>query len=258
MWRKYNCKHLIVLVLFNFLLKGLSAQTDTLSIENIRGLTGIDPIIIHSKIQNNLYVLDTKGPSAKITNTLGVSFGVKRWSTSMKVSAVSLISGSPGEGFKSGFGDMKLSVQNRIYSKNKHSVAVSGELAVPTGKPGFGSQYFSFTPILTYTYSIMPSLLFALQPQYSFHLIKDPLSPDLSTVTVRSLLAKFTKKGSAYGLEVKPMLNLATNKFTAFLSPFFSNSLGGGFNMLLMCDLPVNSYAVETGPTYQVGINRNF
>jgi hypothetical protein len=258
MWQKNVCNHLIILALLSFLFKGLNAQTDTLSIENIRGLTGIDPIIVHSKIQYNLYVLDIKGPSAKITYTPGVSFGVKRWSTSVKASVVSLISGIPGEGFKSGIGDIKLSVQTRIYSKNKHSIAVSGELAIPTGKNGYGCQYFSLTPILTYTYAIVPSLIFALQPQYSFHLLKDPISPDLSTITVRSLIAKFTKKGSAYGLEVKPACNLTTNTFTAFLSPFLSNSLGGGFNMLLMCDLPLNHSAVETGPTYQLGINRNF
>jgi hypothetical protein len=101
-------------------------------------------------------------------------------------------------------------------------------------------------------------LILALQPLYTFHLIKDPVYPDLSYLSIRALIARFTKKGSAYGLEIKPNMNLTAHTFEPFLSPFLSLNMGGGFNMLLLCDIPLNESAVKTGPTYQLGINRNF
>ena len=68
---------------------------------------------------------------------------------------------------------------------------------------GMGSQYFSATPgsYITYSYTINPSLFLAFQPQYTFQLLKDPLYPDLSVLTIRSFLAKFTKTGYFFVLE---------------------------------------------------------
>jgi hypothetical protein len=118
------------------------AQKDTTTMEHLRGQSGIDPILIHSKMVYGLYVLDSKGPAAKITLTPGVSFGVKNWGVSIKASAVSNMTGNPGDGFHSGFGDIKLSVQNRIFSRGKHAAAVSGELALPTGNQDLADSIF--------------------------------------------------------------------------------------------------------------------
>ena len=257
-------KAIIGLALLCFLFTPVTAQTpattqkDTASMEHIRGQSGIDPIIIHSKMQYNLSVLDTKGPSARITFSPGVSFGVKGWGVGVKGSAVSDFSGLAGDGFQSGFGDIHLSLQKRILNAGIHSIAVAGDLALPTGKAGFGSQYFSVTPILTYTCALKPSLILAIQPQYTFQLMKDPLYPDLKVLTFRTLLAKFTKHGHSFGLELKPNLNLAAQKFDLFISPFLSLNITSGFNMLLLCDIPANQSATKTGPTFQLGINRNF
>jgi len=50
----------------------------------------------------------------------------------------------------------------------------------------------------------------------------------------------------------------SANTFVLQLSPFVSLSLGAGFNMLLLCDLPANAAAVKQGPSYTLGININF
>jgi hypothetical protein len=235
-----------------------SKQTDTTSIENIRGQSGIDPIIIHSKVIYNLFVLDSKGPSGRITNAAAIAFGVRRWGISLKGSVVSVLSGNPGEGFRSATGDINLALQNNVYARGKHALAVSGELGLPTGKLGYGNQYFSFTPALTYIYTIKPSMIMALQPQYSFHLMKDPIYPDLSQLTVRVLFAKYTRTGNVYGMELKPTINFQSNILKLFITPFVSKSLGAGFNLLFLCDLPANKSAINEGPTYRLGINRNF
>jgi hypothetical protein len=234
------------------------AQKDTTSMEHIRGQSGIDPILIHSKMQYNLYVLDTKGPSAKLTFAPGISFGVKGWGVGVRGSAVTDFSGIAGEGFHSSFGDIHLSLQKKVLKVGIHSVAFAGDVGIPTGKAGFGSQYFSMSPMVTYTCTIRPSLILAIQPQYTFHFLKDPMYPDLKTLSFRTLIAKFTNSGHAYGLELKPNLNLEAKDFTLFFTPFLSLNITSGFNMLLLCDIPTNQSAVKKGPTFQFGINRNF
>lgn len=250
-------------VLLCFLFAEANAQTDTkqkdtTSIEHVRAASGIDPIIIRSKIVFTSFINNPKGPSGSITNTAGLSLGVKNWAVGIYGSEVTVLSGNPGEGFHSATGDFMLSLQNTVYSRGKHAIAVTGVLTFPTGKKGCGSQYFSLTPVLTYIYALKPSLIFAVQPQYSFHLLKDPVYPPLRMLSVRSLVAKFTKTGFVYGLEIKPTINLEADKFYLFLSPFVSKSLGAGFNVLFLYDMPINKPARDKGPTFQLGINRNF
>jgi len=253
----------IGMILFCFFCTKVSAQTDskqkdTVSIEHLRGHSGLDPIIIHSKIVLNSYINDPKGPSGIITNTAGLALGIQRWSMGLDYSYVSKMVGAPGDGFQSAAGDIKFSLSNKIYGKGKHSIAITGGLTFPTGKMGYGSQYLLLTPILTYSYALKPSVILALQPQYSFHLMKDPLYPEVSLLTIRALFAKFTRNGYVFGLETKPTMNFAANNFVIFISPFVSRSLGAGFNIMFLCDIPANSLAIDRGPTFQFGINRNF
>jgi hypothetical protein len=233
-------------------------QKDTNSFEHIRGESGIDPIIIHSKVSFTSIINNPDGPSGLITNTFSFTFAVKHWSIGLDESLVTIMSGNPGDGFHSSAGDLKLTLSNKIYSIGKHSFAVSGKLAFPTGKKEFGSQYFSLTPVFTYTYSPVKSLIIALQPQYSFSLMKDPLYPKLSLLTVKALFAKFTRTGYVLGIELKPTLNFTSDVFDFYISPFVSKSLGSGFNLMILCDMPVNTSANAKGPNIQIGINRNF
>ncbi len=235
-----------------------SKQTDTTSIEHVRAQSGIDPITINSRVLFTSYINDPKGPSGIITNTAGITLGIRKWYLGMFGSTVSFMSGKPGEGFSSGTGDVLLSVQNRVYMHGRHGIAITGVIVYPIGKRGFGSQYLSFTPAFTYLYAIKPSLIMVLQSQYSFHLMKDPAYPPLSLLSARAILAKFKRTGTAYGLEAKPTINLQSNVFYFFLSPFLSKSLGAGFNLILLADIPLNKHAVDKGPTYEIGINRIF
>lgn len=50
-------------------------------------------------------------------------------------------------------------------------MAITGAIGFPTGKQGFGSQYVSFTPVMTYLYLIKPSLILVIQSLYTFHLM---------------------------------------------------------------------------------------
>lgn len=254
---------LIGIALCGFFSTYVTAQTETKQesttsiIEHVRAESGVDPITIRSKIVFTSFINDPKGPSGRITNSLNLTLGIKRWSMGLGGSFVSLMTGNPGEGFHSGVGDFVLSLQNKIYAHGKQAMAVAGVLTFPTGQSGYGSQYFSFTPVLTYLYAFKPSVIFVLQPQYSMHIMKDPLSPNLRLLTIRALAAQFTKTGFVFGLEMKPIINIEADIFYLYVSPFFGKSLGAGFNLLFLCDIPVNKPAIGKGLVFQLGINRN-
>jgi len=235
-----------------------TTRKDTLSYEQIRGQSGLDPVIIHSKYIFTSYINDLEGSSCVITNTAGILLVVKKWGLSLESSVVSVKSKSTGEGFSSGIGDMKFTLSYKLHTKGKHSLAVAGKLGFPTGKAGFGSQYLSLTPAITYIFAPKPSIILAVQPQYSFHLFKNALYPDLSLLTVKLLFAKFNKSGFIYGVELKPIVNFTASYFNLFISPFLSHSLGGGFNILVLCDIPATGATIKKGATYQLGFNRNF
>jgi hypothetical protein len=110
--------------------------------------------------------------SGQINNRLSLNLGVNRWNFSMKYESVTLTTGEPGTGFRSGMGDIKFSLLNAFYVNENHALAGSAEFSISTGKPGFGSQYFSLTPAMTYSYTINPTLFLAFQPQYTFQLMK--------------------------------------------------------------------------------------
>jgi hypothetical protein len=130
---------------------------------------------------------------------------------------------------------------------------------MPTGKPEFGSQYFSVTPSMTYSYTFNPSLFFATQPQYSFGLMKDPAYPDLSVLTIRSFLAKFTSSGLFFVFEPRFIFDLANGKTDFLISPIVGKSLGAGFNLIGLLEIPVTSNFRNTrGTLYQFGFNKNF
>lgn len=252
---------LTYLFLFAGSLNMINAQdnTDSLKLEKIRAESGVDPTRVMSRAGYTLIVYDQSGPAGQVVNRLSVNLGVNRWSFSGKYEAVMVAPSNPGDGFRAGFGDMKFSVLNAFYVKGNSALAGSVEFSLPTGKPGIGSQYFSATPSLTFSYTINPTLFIAVQPQYTFDLMKDPLYPDLSVLTVRTFLAKFTKNGYFFVFEPRPVLNFGNDEIDFIIAPIIGKALGGGFNFIALAEFPTKSSTYfSRGALYQFGFNKSF
>ena len=240
---------------------GAFAQTkeDSLKLEQIRRESGVDPTRVQSRVGYSLLIYDQEDAAGQINNRISLNVGVNRWNLSMKYEAITRTTGEPGSGFSSGMGDIKFSLLNAFFVKGKHALAGSAEFSIPTGKLGFGSQYFSVTPSLTYSFTINPSLFLAVQPQYTFDLMKDPVNPSLSVITVRSFLAKFTNNGYFFVFEPRLIYDLNNDRFDLILSPIIGKALGGGFNLILLAEFPTNETTIKTrGNLYQFGFNKNF
>lgn len=185
--------------------------------------------------------------------------GVNRWSLALKAESVTRKPAIPGEGFNSGFGDMRFNILNAFFVKGKHALAANAEFVIPTGGQKYGAGYFSVTPALTYSYTINPTLFLAVQPQYTFQLMKDPQYPDLSVITIRSFLAKFTQSGFFFVFEPRPIFDLGNNKTDFVLSPIIGKSLGAGFNLIALAEFAATENLKNNrGQVYQFGFNKNF
>ncbi len=234
-------------------------KTDSLKLEKMRAESGVDPTRVMSRAGYTLLIYDKSGPAGQINNRLSMNVGVNRWSFSAKYDAVMITPVNPGEGFESGFGDMKFSVLNAFYVKGKNALAGSVEFSLPTGKPGIGSQYFTATPSLTYSYTVNPTLFLAFQPQYTFALMKDPLYPEISVLTIRAFVAKFTKTGYFFVIEPRPIFDFMNDSFDLIVSPIIGKALGGGFNFIMLAEFPTKSSSYESkGALYQFGFNKSF
>jgi hypothetical protein len=234
-------------------------ETDSLTLERLRKESGVDPTRVQSRAGYSFMVYDREGAAGQINNRVSLSLGVNRWNFSMKTDVISVSSGKPGTGFSSGMGDIRFSVLNAFFVGGKHALAGSAEFSMPTGGQGFGSQYFSVTPAVTYSYTVNPSLFLAIQPQYSFHLIKDPVFPDLSVLTVRTFLAKFTGNGYFFVLEPRLISDFSSKTVDFIISPIIGKSLGGGFNLIALSEVPARrNYKVSRGILFQFGFNKNF
>jgi hypothetical protein len=248
---------LILLTTYSTLFAQL--KSDSVDLEKLRKESGIDPTRVQSRAGYSLLMFDQQGSAGQINNRLSLNLGVNTWNFAMKYDVISLTTGEPGTGFTSGMGDIRFSVLNAFYVAGKHALAASAEFSMPTGKPGFGSQYFSATPAITYSYTIKPSLIMAIQPQYTFQLMKDPLYPNLSVLTIRSFLAKFTKTGYFFVFEPRPIFDFGNNTVDFIISPIIGKSLGAGFNLIALAEIPVtNTYRDNKGMLYQLGFNKNF
>jgi hypothetical protein len=250
----------LVFLLFLIAVK-LSAQSeaDSVKLEQLRRESGVDPTRVQSRAGYSVLIYDQEGAAGQINNRMSLNLGINRWNFSMKLEAISRSTGLRGSGFTSGIGDIKFSMLNAFYVKGQHALAGGAELSIPTGKPGFGSQYFSITPSLTYSLTIRPSLFLAVQPQYTFDVMKDPDYPSLSVITVRTFLAKFTNKGYFMVFEPRTIFDLENNSFDLIISPILGKALGKGFNLIALAEFPTNKTTIKNrGNLYQIGINKNF
>lgn len=234
-------------------------QIDSANVEKLRAESGIDPTRVMTRLGYSLIINNMQHNAGRIANRLSATIGVGRWSFTGRYEFVTQTSGVPGTGFESGSNDLRFSILNAFYVKGKHALAASAEFFIPTGKPGFGSQYFSVAPSITYSYTINPTLFFALQPQYTFDLMKDPAFPDLSVLTIRPFLAKFTNNGYFFVFEPRPIINFELRRTDWILSPIVGKSLGKGFNLIGLLELPATRQTrTRTGTTMQFGFNKNF
>ena len=252
---------LVGLLLSIFLLSTISihAQTDSLAIEKLRTESGVDPTRVNSRVGFSTLYFDKAENASSISNKFNLFIGVNRWSFSLKPEIISIHDGLAGSGFSTAFSDFKFSILNAFFIKGKSSIAVSIEFSFPFGKQGFGSQYFSATPAITYAYTISPSLFLAVQPQYTFALAKDELFPDLRVLTNRIFIAKFTKTGMFYVFEPRTIIDFENSNFDLILSPIIGKSLGAGFNLIGLMEIPTQKSTIDArGILFQIGFNKNF
>jgi hypothetical protein len=253
--------HFIMTFFFLVLSNSISAQNeqDSVKLEKIRSESGVDPTRVMTRIGYSIIANNPKGPIAVVGNRLSMNVGIGRWSISGKFELTSKVGEQAGTGFVTGLNDFKFSILNAFLVSGKHAMAGAVEFALPTGKPGIGLQYFSATPSLTYSYTIKPSLIFAIQPQYTFDLMKDELYPHLRVVTVRTFLAHFSSAGYFMVFEPRPIFDLENKKIDWVISPVFGKALGKGFNLITLVEIVLtDNLKTNRGSLFQVGFNKNF
>jgi hypothetical protein len=250
---------LVILLQTGNLFAQVADSTEIKSLEKLRTESGVDPTRVQSKAGYTFLIYDPQVSPGQINNRLSLNLGVNRWSFSGKYEIISKLSAEPGNGFSTSAGDIKFSVLNAFYVKGKNALAASAELSMPTGKPGYGSQYLSLSPSITYSYTINTSLFFAIQPQYTFQLMKDSLYPNLSVLTIRAFLAKFTKKGYFFVFEPRPIFDFGNDNFDFIVSPIIGKALGAGFNLIYLMEIPTKQATLDSkGILYQFGFNKSF
>lgn len=257
-------KKIIIALLFLAMnIVAASAQEKNESIDKIRTQSGVDPTRVTSRMSYSFLTYDKANQNVQINNRIVATLGVNRWSLQLKSDIVS-VNNTPADGFTTGFGDLKFSILNAFYVKGKSALAASVEFGLPTASSNIAPYagaggYFYATPSLTYSYTITPSLMFALQPQYSFNIAKARNYPDMSVLTVRTFMAKFFKSGLFLVLEPRPIYNFTDNKFDLVISPIVGKNLGGGYNLVLLAEIYTNHTSAQTkGNVFQIGFSKAF
>lgn len=236
----------------------IAAQTDSISVEKLRTESGVDPTRINSRVGYSIQCFDQADNRSKIVNKGSLILGVNRWSFALKPEFVTIHDGISGSGFSTGIGDFRFSILNAFYVKEKVAMAGAVELSMPTGKFGFGTQYFTATPSVTFSYTFNPTLFLAVQPQYTFALVKDNLYPDLNLLTLRVFLAKFTKTGYFFVFEPRSLYDFENKQFDFIIAPIIGKALGAGFNLIGIVELPTRKLTKEvSGVLFQIGFNKN-
>jgi hypothetical protein len=249
-----------LLIIFSFLFSALTyAQSDSAAMAKMVKESGLDPTKVQSRASYSFIISDPPGSPITILNRMVFNLGIDRWSFNAKYELTSRYTNNAEGVFSTGSGDLKFNVLNAFFVKGKHAMAASAELTFPLGKPGYGLQYFALMPALTYSLTINPSLILAIQPQYLFNLVKGDDYPQLSILTTRIFLAKFTKSGYFFVFEPRPIYNFTTSQFDLILSPIIGKALGKGFNLAFLAELPTTKRLWDqTGPLYQVGLSKSF
>ncbi len=236
-----------------------SAQTDSSSIEKLRTESGVDPTRINSRIGFSALYYDKANNAASVNSKFSAVIGVDRWSFSLKPEIISQHDGTSGTGFSTAFSDLKFSILNAFYVEGRHAFAGSVEFSLPFGERGYGSQMFTATPAVTYSFAMSPSLIVAVQPQYTFDIARDVAAPGVSIFTTRVFVALFTTTGMFYVVEPRTIIDISSNTVDVIISPIIGKSLGAGFNLIGLMEVPTKQSTRETrGVLFQIGFNKNF
>lgn len=251
-------KSSILFILLFVVSSSAMAQSDSASMAKMVKESGIDPTKVQSRASYSFLISDPAGSPIRIFNRVVFNLGINRWSFTAKYELTSIYTNSAEGTFSTGSGDLKFNALNAFFVKGKHALALSAEVTFPTGRPGYGLQYFALMPALTYSYTITPSLIFALQPQYLFNLVKGDNYHQISILTVRVFIAKFTKPGYFFVLEPRPVYNFTNKQFDLIIAPIIGKALGKGFNLVFLSEFPTTKRLWDaTGSLYQFGISKS-
>ena len=236
-----------------------------MSVEEVRTQSGVDPTRVASKLGFSTWFYDKEAGNVQINNRIGLTSGIGNWSFTLRLDMVS-VNNVPGRsGFVSGIGNVRTTILNTFYIEGRHALAASVGFAFPTASQSVGSvtglnNYFAVTPALTYAYTINPSLILALQPQYSFALGRGNSSlPDMNDIVVRMFVAKFWDTGMFFVFEPRPIYSFSTRRFDVILSPIVGRALDGGYTLSFLAEIPTRGTMVRNlGVLYLLGISKTF
>lgn len=254
---------LLLLLVCSIVPIALMAQADTTGqaadLEEQRAQSGVDPTRVLSRASFSQNMTDPSGDAVSFATRLRYTMGFGRWSVGMRQEFISRHSGEPGTGFPTGRGDLRLSLLNAFHVKGRVALAASADIDLPTGSTGFSKEAAVVTAGVTFSYTIKPTLIFAMQPQYTFAPIKDAIVPEVSTLTVRSFLAHFSTSGWFYVFEPRPVFDLANERTNFVLSPIIGRNLAKGYSFALLAEFSTAQWALDnTGNLYLMGLTKNF
>ena len=229
------------------------AQLDSVKlkeIEKTRTESGVDPTRVSSKVSYSFEVIKpTEGDAFKFNNNIKLNFGITRWSLKVEARVSAKYDGMPGSDMKSGMSDLKLGINNAFFVSGKHAFAGGFDLSAPTGSKDFNNQAFTIQPNIAYAYTISPTLIFALNPQYTRTIWRNNDVPMQDILTTRPFFALFLPTGLFAVIEPRCQYDFANKKFDFIISPIIGGSIGGGFNLLFILEIPtkeetLNNYGV--------------
>lgn len=250
---------IFLLLIFSASLSFSQSDSTDKKLDKLRTDSGVDPTRVSSRVSFSVLATKPEGDAFSTAMRTKLTLGVERWSFGLRYEYNSKYSESFSDGIESGSGDILFSVLNAFYVEGKNAFAGSVEFSVPSGQKKFSSEYFSVTPAVVYSYTLSPGSVLAFQPQYTFHIFKNKLYPDLSVFTLRTFLAFFTQSGWFYVIEPRILNDFTNKKFDVIISPVIGKSIGAGFNINLLAEIPVKkeTYNIK-GPMFLFGISKSF
>lgn len=235
------------------------------TVDEVRTQSGVDPTRVTSKLGFSTWIYDREANNMQINNRVSLTSGIGKWSFNVRLDLVSLNNVPGHNGYVSGLGNLKTTILNAFYDDGKNALAASIGLSFPTASQvidaGAGlNSHFSITPSITYTRTINPSLMLAIQPQYAFSLSKgEEYYADMSVFTLRIFLAKFWDSGLFFVFEPRPIYDFYNKQFDLILSPIVGRTLGGGYTLSFLAEIPTKESTIHhTGVLYLLGISKTF
>lgn len=225
----------LTLILTGF--TALKAQVDSIPVKDLRVQSGVDPTRIISRFSYTVRYFDRSNNRSLMQNRAAYSLGINEWSIGLRPE---LITRNTGDEFQTAGGDLRLLIFRRLLETEKHSLGLSADLTLPTGRPSFGGQYLSWNPSLTYAYTIKEDLIVAASAQYLFDLQRSNGQEGLSEFTLRPFLAKFFDSGWLFVFEPRLVQDFQQEDFQLILTPIVGKAIARGLNLNMVFEFPVD------------------